>query len=84
MSSTRQLKDVVEALWTESDAGKVLSVGKRTLQGWRLRGCGPPFVRISSRCIRYRPCDVRAWIEERLRASTSDSGSRLSKEVEVR
>jgi hypothetical protein len=59
----------------EARAAELLSVNPRTLQQWRLRGGGPPFVRISSRCVRYRWRDLLAWAEQRLRFSTSDFGS---------
>jgi hypothetical protein len=38
----------------------------------RYRGDGPPFVRVSSRCVRYRPEDLEAWTAARVRISTSD------------
>lgn len=60
---------------TEARAAELLSVNPRTLQQWRLRGGGPPFVRISSRCVRYRWRDLLAWTEQHLRSSTSDFGS---------
>jgi hypothetical protein len=59
-------------LLDERTAAAALYVTPRTLQEWRRRGGGPQFVRISSRCIRYRPQDLAAWPAERLRTSTSD------------
>lgn len=44
----------------ESAAAHLLGVTPRTLQAWRLRGGGPPFVRISLRCVRYRRRDLIA------------------------
>ena len=32
------------------------------------------YIAISSRCIRYRRIDLRAWSEARVRTSTSDPG----------
>ena len=46
----------------------------RTLQNYRQKGLGPRFIRISSRCIRYRRIDLKAWAEARMRTSTSDMG----------
>jgi hypothetical protein len=57
---------------TEARAAELLSINVRTLQQWRLRGTGPKFVRISSRCIRYRHRDLLRWTEELLRSSTSE------------
>jgi len=45
----------------------------RTLEGLRVSGEGPVFFRIR-RGIRYRRRDVVAWIEARLRRSTSEGG----------
>jgi predicted DNA-binding transcriptional regulator AlpA len=63
-------------LLTEKEVAKMTSFSIRTLQSWRTRGDGPQFVKISARCVRYRARDVEDWIEQRLRLSTSDSGSR--------
>lgn len=65
----------LERLLTENEAARLLNLTPRALQAWRLRGGGPLFVRISGRAIRYRPSDLRAWIEQRIRASTSDPGN---------
>jgi hypothetical protein len=35
---------------------------RRTLQKKRLIGGGPPFHKLSARCVRYRIGDVRAWL----------------------
>ena len=59
----------------ERAAAEALRLTPRTLQAWRHRGGGPPFVRISARCIRYRIEDLERWAEARLRTSTSDMGS---------
>ena len=59
-------------LFTEVEAAKVVNCSPRTLQKWRGTGKGPPFVRVTSRCIRYRAEDLEAFIESRVRTSTSD------------
>ena len=61
-------------LLTDKEAGKQYNFSHRTFQKWRSVGGGPPFVRISARCIRYRPCDIEKWIEDRVSTSTSDLG----------
>lgn len=63
------------ALINEAEAALFLGVSIRSMQGFRHRGGGPRFVRISSRCIKYRRIDLRAWSERRLRTSTSDHGT---------
>lgn len=59
-------------LLTEQAASKRLAVEARTLQQWRVTGSGPPFVRVSRRCVRYRISDLDAWIAERIKRSTSE------------
>jgi hypothetical protein len=58
----------------EREAADLIGLTPRFLQVRRQTGDGPPYCRVSSRCIRYRPEDLRAWAAERLRISTSDSG----------
>jgi len=59
-------------LMTEQEAADLLGFSPRTLQGWRVNGGGPRFVKISKRCVRYRRQDLTEWVEERMRRSTSD------------
>ena len=59
-----------DSLIDESAAARILGVSIKFLQKRRTTGDGPPFVRISSRCIRYRRSDLKSWSEDRLRTST--------------
>ncbi len=67
MSETNQ-----PILLTETEAAKLLGFSIRTLQKWRMSGDGPKFVRMSARAIRYRRQDLDAFIEARVKQSTSD------------
>ena len=58
----------------EDTAAEMLGLSPRTLQAWRARGEGPVYIRVSSRCIRYRVTDLEEWAEERVRTSTADPG----------
>jgi predicted DNA-binding transcriptional regulator AlpA len=58
-------------LLDERGAAAMLGMTPRTLQEWRRVGSGPPYVRISSRCVRYRVADLESWAAERVRTSTS-------------
>jgi hypothetical protein len=58
----------------ETKAAEENEESVRTWQSRRQTGEGPLFVRISSRCIRYRRIDIFRWAESRLRKSTSDIG----------
>ena len=63
-----------QALINEFEIAGFLGLSVRTIQGFRSKGGGPRFVRISSRCVKYRRIDGREWAEARLRSSTSDQG----------
>ena len=72
------LKKPDQAFWyeliNEKPAAKFVDLKPRTLQGYRYRGRGPPFVRLSARCVKYRRIDLLRWAEAHLRTSTSDTG----------
>ena len=52
-------------------AAHYIGLAKSTLEKARLYGGGPPFVRVTSRAIRYRVQDLDAWMHARLVDSTS-------------
>ncbi len=62
-----------DALLTEQQAATLLNVAPRTLQKWRIKGGGPRFVRMSRRCIRYWPKDIKEWAQNRIKSSTSET-----------
>ncbi len=62
----------MKLLLTEKEAAAEIGLSVRFLQQRRYRGDGPAFVRISARCVRYRPQDLDAWAIARRRTSTSD------------
>lgn len=57
----------VEPLLKSDDVAKLLGVGPQCLRVWRMRGRGPRYVQASRAFVRYRPCDVRAWMAEQTR-----------------
>ncbi len=50
-------------LLNEKQLSQLLGVTPRALQSWRQCGRGPIYVRISSRCVRYRLSDIEDWLE---------------------
>lgn len=46
---------------SESTAA-LLGISPRTLEGWRRRGRGPRFLRLSHRVVRYRRSDLAKWL----------------------
>jgi hypothetical protein len=62
------------ALLNERDVADLLDLSVRTLQSWRIRLAGPPFVQVG-RAIRYRRRDLIAWIDANTVGSFSREGS---------
>lgn len=58
----------------EREAGRFLGLTDRFMQNRRVQGDGPRYVAVSSRCIRYRRHDLKAWADARVKTSTSDPG----------
>lgn len=50
-------------------AAKRLGLKKSTLDTWRCRGDGPPFVKMG-RAVRYRTADLERWVESRVMRNT--------------
>ena len=66
---------MIDQLLTNGQAAELLSLSPRTLEKMRLTGDGPPFIKLGRhRAVRYRESDLQAWIEGRIRKSTSDPG----------
>lgn len=61
-------------LLTQAEVAEMLATSHRTLEAWRGRGGGPPFLKLGH-MIRYDAHAVDAWIEARSRKSTSDDGA---------
>jgi predicted DNA-binding transcriptional regulator AlpA len=69
------LSQLVEPLLTDSDLENLTGRARSTWQKARLKGDGPPFIRIG-RLIRYRPSEVRAWLDAHTSLrSTSDEAA---------
>ncbi len=58
----RQTEFDEDALLLEVQASDLLCLSMRTLQAWRAKGIGPPFIK-AGRAVRYRRGDLVAWIE---------------------
>jgi predicted DNA-binding transcriptional regulator AlpA len=56
-----------------AEAAYLAGLSVRTFEALRLKGGGPPFVKLG-RAVRYRRGDVLAWTAGKLRRSTSDTG----------
>jgi excisionase family DNA binding protein len=52
-------------LLTPEEVADLLKVHPGTLENWRVRGEGPPFVKLGNKrrsAVRYRRADVENWI----------------------
>jgi excisionase family DNA binding protein len=54
---------------------ELLMAKANTVEIWRCRGEGPPFIKVG-RSVRYRRSDVDAWLDKQTRQSTSEQASR--------
>jgi hypothetical protein len=70
MTTTPYTAAGVDEMLTEKEAAQLRRQSVRTLQAERLRGDGCRFVKLG-RSVRYRRCDVLAFIESNLRTSTT-------------
>lgn len=52
-------------LLKENPAAKMADLTGHAFRKYRQLGIGPPYIKISERCIRYRRADVLAWLEQR-------------------
>jgi predicted DNA-binding transcriptional regulator AlpA len=64
----------VEPLLNTTQAAVVLGFNPSFLAKARLTGAGPRFLKIG-RAVRYRRSDIDAWLADKGRMSTSDSGA---------
>ena len=53
--------DYWHGLINEKAAAAFLKLKDRTLQSYRQKGGGPKYIQLSSRCLRYRRIDLKAW-----------------------
>ena len=68
-------------LLTTAQAAAALGLSPRTLERYRVKGCGPRFRKVG-RWVRYLPVDLERWLNSRSRQSTSDDGSSDEEEDE--
>lgn len=57
---------------TTPQAAEHLGMSRRTFEGYRSKGGGPPFAKLGS-CVRYRREDLDHWAESRIVRSTSEA-----------
>lgn len=60
-------------LYSPEEAAAYLGVAPQTLAHWRVRGCGPKFIHLSKRCVRYSELALRDFVEKRTQDSTVEN-----------
>lgn len=55
-----------------NQAAKFLNTTPRFLKQARTNGTGPDFCLMGAKTVRYRLCDLVAWVEGRLKSSTKE------------
>jgi excisionase family DNA binding protein len=55
---------------TQKQVAEMLGLSTATLEGWRIRGKGPRYLKLG-RCVRYLVADLEAWIERRVSTSAA-------------
>jgi excisionase family DNA binding protein len=50
-------------LLTKKQAAKYLAISLRTLETMMHDGTGPRFIKLGKKLVRFRQCDLDAWIE---------------------
>jgi predicted DNA-binding transcriptional regulator AlpA len=56
----------LELLLTPRQAAEFLGLPENTLAQWRSQRRGPLYVKLESRLVRYRRCDLEAYIGQHL------------------
>lgn len=58
-------------LLTSTQLAEQLKTSVRTIEGWRVSGTGPPFIRAGGRRVLYRWSAVLSWLQDNEATSTS-------------
>ena len=65
--------DAADRLCSPAETAELLGIAPQTMAHWRVRGCGPRYLLLNRRCVRYRLSDIRAWLESRTQESTAEN-----------
>ena len=67
-----------EKYFTEKSLAKRWGINFKTLQKWRWKGIGPPYIKIGI-AVRYSPESIKKFEEERMRLHKGDNPSSCEK-----
>jgi excisionase family DNA binding protein len=57
--------DIIRRYMTTKEAAEFIGVSPTTLNAWRMKKTGPPYVRIGA-LVRYRAEDIDQWANSRV------------------
>lgn len=63
-------------LMNTREAALYLRLGKPTIERFRITGEGPSYLKLGG-AVRYRRCDLDAWLESCLIQSTAERGAHV-------
>ncbi len=66
MNTRTNESDALSPLLTTGEVASLTRLTKQHLHRLRMQGKGPRFIRVSENAVRYRRCDVAAYLESRL------------------
>jgi len=73
-SLTSLVADQAPEYMKPKQAAAYLGLSVQQLELWRWRAEGPPYLRVTSRIIRYRRADLDAWMSAFERRSVAAAG----------
>ena len=71
--------DNTPPLLTDDQVFQLFGVKPKTLANWRCKGAGPAFVKVGHQ-VRYRPEDLKAFLDSRVFKSTAEYSVHRAKE----
>jgi hypothetical protein len=60
-----------EALWTKTETARFAKVSIFLVDRWVAKGNGPRYIKINGHLVRFRPEDVRSFIESQARGGNA-------------
>jgi predicted DNA-binding transcriptional regulator AlpA len=70
-----QPMSVIKRVLRTRQAAEHVGLSASTLEKFRLRGNGPPYLKAGPKIVVYRVEDLDAWLDANRRRSTSDPGA---------
>lgn len=58
------MSDDETKILTTAEAAAYLKVAPGTIENWRVRKVGPPYLRLNGRTVRYRQDELEEWVRQ--------------------